>query len=65
MGDSEVVGGAKTTAVAEIVDIEDNVPTGMDPGILGAAGFDFCCALRRTGANAREADHPLDSRTHG
>lgn len=39
---SEMVGGAKTTAVAEIGDVEDNVPPGIEPGILGAAGFDFC-----------------------
>ena len=42
MGVSEVVGGAKTTAVAEIVDVGGNVPPGMEPGILGAAGFNFC-----------------------
>jgi len=41
-GVSEVVGGAKTTAVAEIVDVDDNVPPGIEPGILGTAGFDFC-----------------------
>ena len=42
MGTSDVVGGAKTTAVAEIVDVDDNVPPEMEPGILGAAGFNFC-----------------------
>ena len=42
IGVSEVVGGAKTTAVAEMVDVDENVPPGMEPGILEMAGFDFC-----------------------
>ena len=42
MGVSEAVGGAKTIAVAEMVDVDDNAPPGMEPGILGATGFDFC-----------------------
>lgn len=39
---SEVVGGANTTAVAEMVDVDDSAPPVMEPGILGAGGFDFC-----------------------
>ena len=42
VGVSEAVGGAKTTAVAEIVDVADNVPPVIETGILGATGFNFC-----------------------
>lgn len=59
------MGGANTTAVAEIVAVE-LVPifgaTIAPVGILGAVGFDFWGAARRTGAKASEADHPLENR---
>lgn len=31
-------------------------------GSLGGAGFDFCAWLRRTGAKAKDADHPSKQR---
>lgn len=57
------MGGAKTVAVAErtfaAFGIADDIaaPTGN----RGAAGLAFCAWLRRTGAKARAALHPLIS----
>lgn len=58
-------GGAKTTAVLEIVGmaaevdaVEIAVATAAPTGNRGAAGLAFCAVLRRTGAKARLADHP-------
>jgi hypothetical protein len=49
------------TAVAEIVaEVVGAEPTVTPAGSLAAIGLGFCGTFRRTGANAREADHPLD-----
>lgn len=60
-------GGAKTTAVLEMV--ADGAvgaaaavivaATAAPTGSLGGGGLAFCATLRRIGAKARLADHPL------
>jgi hypothetical protein len=61
IGGSAEVGGAKMTAVAEMIaELAAAGPTVTPAGSRAAAGLAFCGAPRRTGANAREADHPLD-----
>ena len=59
------LGGAKTTAVLDIVAEDVDDPIDVDAGVTaaptgsrGAANLAFCTGLRRTGANARLADHP-------
>ncbi len=55
--------GAETTAVVEInaagIAEAMDAPNGTR---IAVACFDFCAAGRRTGANASDADHPLDMR---
>lgn len=57
--DSTRVGGANTTAVLEMVAEDGNAAVTATPaGKREATGLPFCPILRRTGANARLADHP-------
>lgn len=57
--DSTSVGGANTTAVLEMAVEDDNAAATAAPaGRRAATGLPFCPILRRTGANARLADHP-------
>lgn len=61
-------GNANTTAVLEI-DVDPVVlmadATAAPTGNRGRTGLAFCTALRRTGANAKLADHPEEHKLRG
>jgi len=57
---STKVGGANTTAVLDIVAVVDIPEAVTAPtGSRDAVGLAFCAGLRRIGAKAKLADHPM------